>query len=252
MLGNCTDAIRGAIPIACAVVCAPAAALLGFGYFPCFAGCTAAGEIALDPILKKYAPEVLDFAFSDQSTDGPSSPGSKQNEWNYFRYPGEKLFEIAIVEPHPSEPAIMVAGNVTVSVSVAGELHEKLLDHKDCSTPAPFLDSTPFPVGAVELRLGGVNLPLLSVSNSTDKATYFFQWNTSAFADGRYTLRPRAVGTNGFVYQYPFGQEIVVDKTRLQRRKDETVRSDRMGAAHGGNHRRRRQGDFQTGKCGST
>ncbi|HTD87919.1 MAG TPA: Vps62-related protein, partial [Candidatus Binatia bacterium] len=91
VLGNCTDAIRVAIPIACAVVCAPFAALFGVGYLPCFAACTAGGEIILDPMIERFAPKVVDFAFSDQSTDGPTTPGSKTSEWNYFRYPGEKL-----------------------------------------------------------------------------------------------------------------------------------------------------------------
>jgi len=98
--GNCTDAIRVAIPVACAVACAPAAALFGVGYLPCLAGCTAAGEIALDPILERYAPMVVDFAFPDQTSGTPTSPGSKKSEWAYFRYPGEQLFKIDVVEPH--------------------------------------------------------------------------------------------------------------------------------------------------------
>src|SRR6185436_5557846 len=168
VLGNCMDAVRGAIPIACAVVCAPFSALFGFGYLPCFGGCTAAGEIALDPIIERYAPEVLDVAFKDQTTDGPTSPGSKTTEWMYFRYPGEILFGVDIVEPHPINP-IIVKGTVTVSNSVSRLLHEKDLEHHDCNSPAPFVDTTPFPVSAVELTIAGVSLPLLSVSNLADQ-----------------------------------------------------------------------------------
>ncbi len=37
-------------------------------------------------------------------------------------------------------------------------------------------------------------------------------------------------------------------RARVQRRERRAVRPDRLGTAHGGNHRRQRQGDFQAGK----
>ncbi len=206
VLGNCTDAIRVAIPISCAVVCAPFAALFGVGYLPCFAACTAAGEIALNPILEEYAPKVVDFAFSDQTTDGPTTPGSKTSEWNYFRYPGEKLFDIKLLGPNPN----VAGGTVTVSVEVAKVLHEKGLEHKDCKTSHPVADTTPFPINPVELAVANINLPLLAISNSNDHVTYFFEWDTTALPDGKYTLRPRGFSSLGYAYQYAFGTELMV------------------------------------------
>ena len=44
---------------------------------------------------------------------------------------------------------------------------------------------------------------------------------------------------------------IAAHRTRFQRRQSQAVRPDRMGKAHRRNHRRRRQGHFQTGKCRS-
>ena len=72
------------------------------------------------------------------------------------------------------------------------------------------MESTPFPLGTVELSIEGVKLPLLSTSNSADKTVYYFQWKTTDFPDGTYLVRPRATGTNGFAYQYGFGEQMTV------------------------------------------
>ena len=205
--GNCINLVRGTIPVACAVVCAPLSILL-VGYWPCVAACTAAGEIAIDPLLEDYAPAIVDKAFKDQTEGEPTTPGSKTSEWVYFRYPGERLFTVTVAELDPEAPLVL-AGTMTVNVSVPKELAEKAPEHNDCRSHHD-LHTTPFPVSAVELAIGEVNLPLLSVSNLPDGTIYSFEWNTTAFADGTYTLRPRALGTNGFAYQYPFGTEMVV------------------------------------------
>ena len=77
-------------------------------------------------------------------------------------------------------------------------------------TAAPPVENTPFPVSAVELAIEGVKLTLLGSSNSADKTVYYFQWKTTDFPDGKYLVRPRALGTNGFVYQYGFGEQMMV------------------------------------------
>jgi len=205
--GNCVDAVRVAIPIACSVVCAPFSALLGFGYLPCFAGCTAAGEIAVDPLIERFAPMVVDEAFKDQTSGTPTTPGNKTTEWIYFRYPGERpLATNNILAPNPN----FIANTATVAVHVASVLCEDIEEHKDCATPAPPQTCTNVASTRVQLEVAGTQLPLLSVTNVNDETIYLFAWDTTAFPDGSYTLRPSVFADSGFRYQYPFGREVTL------------------------------------------
>jgi hypothetical protein len=206
--GNCVDAVRVAIPIACSVVCAPFSALFGFGYLPCFAGCTIGAEVAVDPLLEEFAPMVVDEAFKDQTSGTPTTPGNKTTEWIYFRYPGEKqLATNNILAPNPN----FIANTVTVAVHVASVLCEDIEEHKDCATPAPPQACTNVPSARVELEVDGTRLPLLNVTtNALGETIYLFSWDTTAFPDGSYTLRPSVFAGSGYRYQYPFGREVTL------------------------------------------
>ena len=54
-------------------------------------------------------------------------------------------------------------------------------------------------------------LALLNVTtNASGEIVHSFVWDTTAFPDGLYTLRPSVVAGSGYRYQYPFGIEVTL------------------------------------------
>jgi hypothetical protein len=93
---------------------------------------------------------------------------------------------------------------------VASVLCEDVEEHKDCATPAPSHVCTNVPSTRVELEVAGTPLPLLNVTNVSGETIYLFAWDTTAFPDGSYTLRPSVFAGSGYRYQYPFGREVTL------------------------------------------
>jgi hypothetical protein len=187
------DQVREQIPKlaaeGCAIVAAPCAAIFGFGYAGCFAGCMAGlvsgAEIAIDPLLDKYGPGLVDnFPKDDQVLDGKPSPGTKRRgtEWQYLRYPSEKPPLVAVAPPDPQ-----IAGTVDISINVNTNL------------TVPVTESYGMAVAKAELSINGT---YIDVTASPTTNGYVYHWDTTTVPDGNYELHARLTGTDGKFYQY--------------------------------------------------
>ena len=173
----------------CSIVAAPCAAIFGFGYAGCFAGCMAGlvsgAEIAIDPLLDKYGPGMVDsFPADEQALDGKPSPGVKhrRTEWQYMRYPNEQPPLVAV-----GDPGDQIAGTVPVIIYVNTNL------------TVPVTESYNVTVAKAELSING---NYIDVTTSTTNEGYVYYWDTTTVSDGKYELHARLTGTDGKFYEY--------------------------------------------------
>jgi hypothetical protein len=173
----------------CSIVAAPCAAIFGFGYAGCFAGCMAGlvtgAEVAIDPLLNKYGPSLVDnFPKDDQVLDGKPTPGVKRRgtEWQYLRFPSEQPPLVRVAGPPPQ-----IAGTVPITINVATELTR------------PATNSYNVTVAKAELSINGV---YIDVTGSPTTGGYVYNWDTTAVPDGNYELHARLTGTDGKFYEY--------------------------------------------------
>lgn len=187
----------------CSVVAAPCAAIFGFGYAGCFAGCMAGlvtgAEVAIDPLLDKYGPSMVDnFPADDQVLDGKPSPGVKRRgtEWQYLRYPSEQPPLVRVAEP-PDQ----IAGVVPIVVNVASGLTRPVTSDYNVT------------VAKAELSING---NYVDITSSPTNGGYVFYWDTSTVADGMYELHARLTGTDGKYYEYSWDRpEVEVANSAL-------------------------------------
>lgn len=174
----------------CSIVAAPCAAIFGFGYAGCFAGCMAGlvtgAEIAIDPLLDKYGPGMVDsFPADEQVLDGKPSPGVKHRgtEWQYLRYPSEQpaLVNVAGL-------AEQIAGTVPIVINVATNLTR------------PVTESYNVTVAKAELSINGSYIDV--TGSPTTNGGYVYYWDTTTVPDGNYELHARLTGTDGKFYEY--------------------------------------------------
>jgi hypothetical protein len=187
----------------CSVVAAPCAAIFGFGYAGCFAGCMAGlvtgAEVAINPLLDKYGPSIVDnFPTDDQVLDGKPSPGVKRRgtEWQYMRYPSEQPPLVNVVEP-PDQ----IAGVVPIMINIATGLIR------------PVTNSYNVTVAKAELSINGT---YIDVTASSTNGGYVYYWDTSTVPDGNYELHARLTGTDGKFYEYSWDRpEVEVANSAL-------------------------------------
>jgi hypothetical protein len=182
---------------ACSIVAAPCAAIFGFGYAGCFAGCmaglVAGAEIAIDPLVDKYGPGMVDaFPQDEQALDGKPSPGvkSRGTEWQYLRYPSEQPALVSVAAP-PDQ----IAGTVPILINVALTLTR------------PVTNSYNVTVAKAELSINGT---YVDVTGSTTNGGYVYNWDTTAVPDGKYELHARLTGTDGKFYEYSWDRPEVL------------------------------------------
>jgi hypothetical protein len=181
----------------CSVVAAPCAALFGFGYAGCFAGCMAGlvtgAEVAIDPLVDKFGPQMVDtFPKDDQVLDGKPSPGVKRRgtEWQYLRYPSEQppLVRVAGLPDR-------IAGTVPVIIDVALTLIK------------PVTNSYNVTLAKAELSING---SYIDVTGSVTNGAYVYFWDTTTVQDGNYELHARLTGTDGKFYEYSWDRPNVL------------------------------------------
>ena len=210
---DCLLAVRTIhIPIAalassaatCAVFCAPAAAIFGFGYGACLAGCipgltatlTIGANIALDPVIQHFAPDIVDDAFPDQTGTGKPTPASRGVEWRHFRLPNEKPRILRI-----SDVGDPTAETRTLVVNIPGQVCERKGD-KWLLGP-PLCVDTP-QVDRVELGIDGVYTDITASAQTVGGETLFtHDWNSAGmFGQSESVLSPRYSNPAGIVFEY--------------------------------------------------
>ncbi len=235
----------GVMAEACCELCLPSVWWLP-GYLVCIAKCTVgltiAGEIALEAALPSIAPTIVDSAFADPGSSGPTTPAHKRTVWGYLRYSDERPTLVQVV----ASPT--VAGTHEVSVLVSEVISEGTtaceLCHNcswpvcgedpsaysflcnvsgcpGCSSCIPPCDLcwpefpdfwpcafTKIDVNKVELGIGqGKNLQYFDITGNYAGKTEFYEkytynWGTTDCNDGTYKLHARVFDANGTKYEY--------------------------------------------------
>lgn len=201
------EQMRWEIPAVAATMCAVLSAPCLIFYPACFAGCMAVtvtgAEIALDPVLDEIAPGIVDDAFPNPSSSGPSTPGNKRTVWGYFRYPDERPRLVSVADPGPGAK---VSGNYGMKVAVADSVCEHCWHEGSCECSA-------IPVDSVELGIAG---DYLDITAGYDGKDYLYSWDTTAYEDGSYELHAQVYSPNGRKYDYYWDNpEVMVANSSL-------------------------------------
>jgi hypothetical protein len=218
VVDDAVDIVAVLAAAACAIVAAPCAVFLGFGYFPCYAGCIIGVIIAVET---EFDDEIEEFvADANKSINdlnkgtGKPSMGTRLLEWQYLAQVSESPRFLTVTVPTQGTlgPTVVVTVVIQSHFEVLKEFNAFVGGgNKEATVGA--LDSSKagyeeygIMVKQVELVIDDdepvdITLQMSSV-NDQGRITTTYTYETSRPDDGSYVVKARVIGEDGRTYEY--------------------------------------------------